>query len=138
MENSVFENMKSAILFGKGTAVAAEEAVIEKEKVSVLMYAKNGTWRCYQIKISKSDYHAKNHNMFVGHHNYYVMPAEVYMKVRYEIPDGIGVYVMDETGVLTLVVKAKKLELAVNADTLKEAMVMALSKQVSELQGQGD
>ena len=48
---------------------------------------------CYEIKQSVSDFRSKNAVSFVGDKNYYVMPYDLYLKVKDEIPLGIGVYV---------------------------------------------
>jgi hypothetical protein len=50
-------------------------------------------WRCYEIKISNSDFHSKCKKTFVGNFNYYVMPKELYEEVKDEIPKEIGVFV---------------------------------------------
>lgn len=48
---------------------------------------------CYEIKQSVQDFHSKNKLTFIGNKNYFVMPYELYEKVKNEIPYGIGVYV---------------------------------------------
>ncbi len=48
------------------------------ERVDYLTYDTKGTWRCYEIKISKTDFRSKAKNTFIGHYNYYVMPQELY------------------------------------------------------------
>ena len=53
----------------------------------------HGDFYCYEIKSSVEDFHSKNGHNFIGDYNYYVMPMEVYDKVKNEIPYGIGVYV---------------------------------------------
>lgn len=65
-----------------------------------------GDFYCYEIKSSVEDFHSKNGHNFIGDYNYYVMPKDVYEKIKSEIPWGIGVFVssMSETrfGVLDL------------------------------------
>lgn len=51
-----------------------------------------GDFYCYEIKSSVEDFHSKNGHNFIGDYNYYVMPAEVFGKVKNEIPWNIGVY----------------------------------------------
>lgn len=46
---------------------------------------------CFEIKISKADFHSKHGHNFVGNANFYVMPKELYLEVKDEIPDDIGV-----------------------------------------------
>lgn len=52
-----------------------------------------GDFYCYEIKSSVADFHSKNGHNFIGDYNYYVMPFEVYEKVKEEIPYRVGVYV---------------------------------------------
>ena len=46
--------------------------------------------RCYELKISKEDFHSINGHNFIGNYNYYVVPPDLYPKIKDEIPDGIG------------------------------------------------
>jgi len=52
-----------------------------------------GDFYCYEIKSSVEDFHSKNGHNFIGDYNYYVMPEDVYEKVKEEIPWNIGVFV---------------------------------------------
>lgn len=52
---------------------------------------------CFEIKISKADFHSKHGHNFVGNANFYVMPKELYMEIKDEIPDNIGVIVYIST-----------------------------------------
>ena len=88
-----------------------------------MTYDTKGIWRCYEIKISKSDFHSKNHNTFVGNYNYYVLTNELYEQIKDEIPDGIGVYVG-----ASLVKRAKKRELQVDKQILNDSMIRSLSR----------
>lgn len=45
---------------------------------------------CFEIKISKADFHSRNGHNFIGNLNYYVMPYELYKTVKDEIPEDIG------------------------------------------------
>lgn len=47
---------------------------------------------CYEIKSSVEDFHSPNGHNFLGDFNYYVMPEDVYLAVKEEIPWAIGVY----------------------------------------------
>lgn len=52
-----------------------------------------GDFFCYEIKSSVEDFHSKNGHNFIGYYNYYIMPLEVYEKVKDEIPNRVGVLV---------------------------------------------
>ena len=54
-----------------------------------------GDFYCYEVKSSVEDFHSKNGHNFIGEFNYYVMPEDIYEKVKKEIPYGMGVYVPD-------------------------------------------
>lgn len=97
------------------------------ERVDYLTYDCKGVWRCFEIKTSKSDFHSKAHNTFIGHFNYYVMPKELYEQVKDEIPDHIGVYV---NGVSYK--NAKKQELGIDEQILKDSMIRSLCRDVNK------
>lgn len=98
-----------------------------KERVDYMTYDTKGIWRCFEIKVSKSDFRSKAHNTFIGHFNYYVMPRKLYEQVEKEIPDGIGVYVGG-----ACVKKPKKRELGVDEQVLKDSMIRSLSRDVDK------
>lgn len=54
-----------------------------------------GDFYCYEVKSSVEDFHSKNGHNFIGEFNYYVMPEDVYEKVKNEISYYVGVYVPD-------------------------------------------
>jgi hypothetical protein len=97
------------------------------ERVDYMTYDTKGIWRCYEIKVSKSDFHSKAHNTFIGHLNYYVMPEELYEQVKGEIPKNIGVYV--NGGCWR---NAKKQELTVDEQILKNSMIRSLYRDVEK------
>ena len=51
------------------------------------------TWRCYEIKTSKADFYSKHKWTFVGHYNYFVVPADLYPIIEKDIPKGVGCYI---------------------------------------------
>lgn len=67
-----------------------------KERVDYMTYDTKGIFRCYEIKVSKADFHSDAKKSFVGHYNYYVLTKELYDSAKNEIPPGIGVYVGGE------------------------------------------
>ncbi len=98
------------------------------ERVDYMTYDTNGIWRCYEIKVSKSDFHSDNHNTFVGHYNYYVMPQELYKQVKEEIPNYIGVYC--DGG---CVKKAKKRPLRETEYVLKNSFIRCLYREAEKV-----
>ena len=98
-----------------------------KERVDYLTYDTKGIWRCFEIKVSKSDFRSKAHNTFIGHYNYYVMPQELFEQVKNEIPSHIGVYV---NGVSCK--NAKRQELGVDEQILKDSLIRSLYREVQK------
>lgn len=110
-----------------------------KERVDYMTFDTKGIWRCFEIKISLSDFRSKAHNTFVGHFNYYVMPKELYEKVKDEIPNYIGVYVGYERKgyrrmipTVDCVKKPKRQELIEDEQVLKNSMIRSLSRDVQK------
>ncbi len=94
------------------------------ERVDYMTYDTKGTWRCYEIKISKADFHSKAHNTFIGHFNYYVMTKELFDEVWNEVPEEIGIYV---DGFLTK--RPKRQALKVDEQILKNSMIRSLCRE---------
>lgn len=69
-----------------------------------------GDFYCYEVKSSVEDFHSKNGHNFLGDLNYYVMPEDVFEKVKNEIPHYVGVLVPinDKWRTLKSVKKAKR------------------------------
>lgn len=63
------------------------------EIVDCLCYNCNREVLCYEVKSSVSDFRSKSKWTFVGHKNYFVMPYSVYIQVKDEIPEKVGVFV---------------------------------------------
>lgn len=99
-----------------------------EERVDYITYDTKGIWRCYEIKISKSDFHSKAHNTFLGHFNYYVMPQELYDEVQSEIPNHIGVYVNKRC-----IKKSKKQRLKVDEQVLKNSLIRSLYREAEKI-----
>ena len=115
-------------------------------RVDMLTYEKHykankATIRCYELKISKEDFHSIHGHNFIGNYNYYVMPEELYLKVKNEIPDYVGCLVpvrqivKKEYGhrvgdwIFKCVKKPKKRELACDYDKLIHNFICALSRE---------
>lgn len=83
-------------------------------------------FRFYEIKISVSDFHSKNGHNFYGNYNYYVLPQEIYDKVKHEIPKNIGCLIADNG--FHCIKNAKKQELKCDYDKLLDRLITALSR----------
>lgn len=93
-----------------------------------------GVFRCFEIKVSKSDFHSSAAKSFVGHYNYYVLPYELYCEVAAEIPTEIGVYTVSSNGFLSCEEKAKKQNLSPEeVEILKDSLIRSLSRDANKL-----
>ena len=101
----------------------------------------DGTYefRCYEVKVSKSDFRSTAKLSFVGHYNYYVLPQVLFEQVKEVIPAPIGVIVYlpfeksEEDGAkgkLAIVKKARKQELMVEEAALLNRFMHSLFREV--------
>ena len=109
-----------------------------KERVDYMTLDTKGIWRCYEIKISKSDFHSKAKNTFVGHYNYYVMTPELYEMVKDEIPKHVGAFIGSEKSNVYCKKNAKKQVLGANEDVLKMSMIRSMNRDVEKNIKSGD
>lgn len=98
-----------------------------KERADYVTYDSNGIWRFYEIKVSKSDFYSNAKHSFYGHYNYFVMPKELYDKVKDDIPDFVGV-----TDGRYSLKKAKKQELIIESDLLKDYFIRSLQREYAK------
>lgn len=102
---------------------------IKQEIVDILELNSQKGWCCYEIKISKSDFHSKAIKSFVGDYNYYLMPDELYEQVKNEIEKNIGIYSYNGQ-YLYLKKKARKQKIIDGMDwQLYYAMVRGLNRE---------
>ena len=81
---------------------------------------------CFEIKISKSDFKSKHGHNFVGNYNYYVIPKELFEKVKDLVPDEIGVILYGGHGSLRIKKECKFKE--IRAEDLSLYLYNALKK----------
>lgn len=101
-----------------------------KERVDYMTYDTKGVFRCYEVKVTKADFHSPCHNSFVGDLNYYVLPPELYEEVKEEIPDHVGVYIV--RGKTAYSVKRARRQTVQDPDTLKDSMIRSLCREVTK------
>jgi hypothetical protein len=107
-----------------------------KERVDYMTYDTKGLFRCYEIKVSKSDFHSSCHNSFLGDLNYYVLPPDLYEEIKNEVPEHIGVYVVRD-GFAYSVKRAKRRPVA-DPETLKNSLIRSLCREVTKQIKSGD
>lgn len=103
-----------------------------KERVDYMTYDTKGVWRCYEIKVSKADFHSKANVTFIGHYNYYVVTKALYEEIKSEIPNDIVCYIAYETDAgkwfCSCVKKARRRDLGVDESVLKDSFIRSLSR----------
>jgi hypothetical protein len=105
-----------------------------RERVDCLSYDTKDTWRFYELKVSVADFHSNAKVSFYGNFNYYVMPEEVYNKVKDEIPPGIGVYIAWDNNACRCEKKAEKREIThPNKSSFLFALMQALYRDYSKI-----
>lgn len=104
------------------------------ERVDYITYNTEGIWRCYEIKASKADFFSKSRPTFVGHFNYYVMPRELFEQVKSAVPAHVGVYANGSRSVK----RAKRQELSVDEQVLKNSLIRSLYRDVEKLYESGN
>ena len=125
--------------------------------VDFITYDSKGEFRCYEIKVSKSDFHSKAKLSFHGDFNYYVMPFSLLYELRkdtenevkkinfYKDKDtsklfderiknsGIGLIAVTDNGNLVVEVNPKRQQVKMGMRaTLLESMVRSLNREVKK------
>lgn len=90
LENKIYNATKKTGVFG---CFEVTIGFFGKERVDFMTYDTKGIFKCYEIKVSKNDFHSNAKLSFVGHYNYYVLTRKLYEEVKNEIPDWIGIYI---------------------------------------------
>ncbi|WDT65211.1 hypothetical protein NV391_09605 [Companilactobacillus crustorum] len=104
-------------------------------------------WRCYELKVTKADFHSHAKLSFIGNYNYFVLPQKLYQEVSDEIPSQIGVLIyrafdkkaieasqqtLRAPGFLTIAKKAQYQELQVDEQKLTSRFVASLFREVDK------
>lgn len=112
--------------------VAIPRAIVNKfhrERVDFLTYETTGIYRAYEIKISKNDFYSGCKWSFIGHYNYFILSSSIYEDVKKDIPEGIGVWLVYESGRMECIKKPKKCELKCKSEDMMFAMMQGLSRE---------
>lgn len=134
LEKEIYRRTKRTGVFG---CFEVTIGFFGDERVDYMTYDTKGIFRCYEIKASKEDFFSKNKTTFVGHYNYYVIPAELYNKVSRDIRDGIGVYTLSDQG-MYCIQTATKMPLSVGVDVLKDSLIRSLYRECRKRRGKTD
>lgn len=105
-----------------------------------LDHEKQFQWSCYELKISKADFHSAAKLSFIGHYNYFVLPEKLYLAVQEEIPSAIGVLVfhpylaeeLELPGFFTTEKKPQRQLLQVNESELLYRLITSQAREVGK------
>lgn len=101
-----------------------------KKRVDFMETSTKGFVSCYEIKVTKSDFHSIHGHNFVGNFNYYVMPRKLWNEVKNEIPADIGVMVGES---LEVVKRSKKKFLQTSEmSKLRMYLLRSMSREVKK------
>lgn len=125
-----------------------------REIVDFITYKTTGEFRCYEIKVSKSDFKSRANLSFYGDYNYYVLPVQLYKELVLEEQKkaeknqffrddpkkafdmgirnrGIGILLVTTQGYMSsqIAAKRKNVNLSMRAK-LMESMVRSLNREV--------
>ena len=120
IENSLWQTTKKI-----GTYGCFEVTLPNGGRVDYMTFDTKGIFRCYEIKVSKSDFSSINGHNFLGHYNYYAVPQDLYNEIKNEISNEIGVFIFGEG-----VKKKPKRQVNINTDMLKNCMIRSLYRDV--------
>lgn len=112
--------------------VAVPRAIINRyhrERVDFLTYETTGIYRAYEIKNSVSDFYSGCKWSFIGHYNYFILNASIYEKVKKDIPEDIGVWLVYNSGCMECVKKPKRKELQCKPEDMMFSLMQALSRE---------
>ena len=112
----------------------------DTEIVDILLWQNNkNIWKCFEIKISYSDFKSSASKTFIGNYNYYIVPDTLYDKIKDEVPNNIGIYVYNTVEstyryykYLKCVKRSKKQDLQCTQDEMYYAMIKSLYREVSK------
>jgi len=100
-----------------------------RERVDLLCFELPGTWKCFEIKNSVTDFYSSAKLSFWGDYNSYILNAEIYDKVKDDIPKEIGVWLVYKDKSMACVRRPKKQERKYTHEQLLFAMTQALSRE---------
>lgn len=131
-------------------ATAVEEVTMPNDLgiVDTLVRQNDGDshlWRCFELKVTKADFHSHAKLSFVGQYNYFVFPASLYPQLKAEIPANIGVFTyrafapdalaaslvpVPAPGTLTIAKPARRQALQVPEAALNDRFIASLDREV--------
>ena len=135
LEKAIFKASKADCLGIYGAFEVAIGKAYGNEYVDYMTMSSGNEFRCYEIKVSYSDFNSNNKLSFYGDFNYFVLPWELWEKIKdlRRICDPIGVYAYKD-GHIKLVRKAKRKILRIDDRVmLMHCMIRSLSRLTTKM-----
>lgn len=141
MTTKDIENIAYDYFWKKGTYLCYEIAAPKikkrqtrhRERVDLLIYEAPDVWKCMEIKNTVTDFHSSAKLSWWGDYNSYILNSNIYEKVKDEIPDGIGVYLVYEDKEFGMYMKCikrpKKMARKFTNDQLLFALMQGFSRE---------
>lgn len=90
---------------------------------------KERTIRCYELKITRSDFLSDAKKTFIGDFNFYVIPTELWGQVMNRIEPGIGCWCVDPDGTVRKMKRATRKKCTVNRGYVLTRILLALERE---------
>ena len=101
-----------------------------RNRIDMIMYDTSGAFRGLEIKRDIYDFHSPASWSWICNYNYFIMPDDLYEVVKDEIPDGIGVWVINKnTKSMKCVVRPEYKELLCSKEDMLIAMMQGFSRE---------
>lgn len=101
-----------------------------REYIDFMTMDSNETIRCYEIKSSMEDFKSKAAKTFIGDYNYYVMPSDLYEKIKNELEWGVGVYITEGNTIKRIKNSRRKTVYSYERHYYCHAMIRSMAKYV--------
>lgn len=137
MTTKDIENIAYNYLWKKGRYIIFEISVprsiqncYHRDRLDMCMYDTDGIFRGIEIKRNLQDFHSSASWSWICNYNYFCMPYSLYINVKNEIPDGIGVWVIYEnTKKMECIKKPKYRELLCSKEDMLHMMLQGFSRE---------
>ena len=101
-----------------------------RDRLDLCEYDSDGIFKGYEIKRNLQDFHSGASWSWICNYNYFIMPNDLYNKVKDEIPSDIGVWVVYENSkIMTCVKKPRRRELLCPKEDMMVMILQGLSRE---------
>lgn len=87
-------------------------------------------WRFFEIKVSKQDFYSTNKLTFLGQFNYFVMPYDLYISVKKDIPNMVGVLTYSGKSVSLVKKPIRQKQLTMEDNVMLRNLLNSMNREV--------